>query len=163
MKDQNLLNKRFGRLLVVEGINSTGGRMKWKCQCDCGNSIILGGYKLTSGNNKSCGCLRLENSVARIENYNANKERKQKRINNYGYRVVLDPESPQANVRGEQLEHRKIMAEHIGRPLRHDEVVHHINGNKLDNRIENLQILTRSEHQRIHITERWKEIKNERI
>lgn len=47
-------------------------------------------------------------------------------------------------------EHRKIMEEHIGRKLKPNEVVHHINGNKNDNRIENLQLMTLSEHTRLH-------------
>lgn len=157
MKNKNLLNQRFGRLLVVEEIKSTGGRSKWKCVCDCGNIVTLGGYKLISGNNKSCGCLRNDMSTERIENYNNNKIRKKSRINNFGYRVVFDPDSAQSNIKGERLEHRKIMEEYIGRPLTQDEVIHHINKNRLDNRIENLRIMTRSEHQRLHINEYWKE------
>lgn len=47
-------------------------------------------------------------------------------------------------------EHRLIMSEKLGRPLKRTEVVHHINGDYLDNRIENLIIVTRSEHNKIH-------------
>ena len=46
--------------------------------------------------------------------------------------------------------HRLIMEEHIGKKLLPKEIVHHINQNKIDNRIENLQIVSRSEHNTIH-------------
>jgi predicted transcriptional regulator len=46
--------------------------------------------------------------------------------------------------------HRKIMEEMIGRPLRSDEIVHHIDGNKKNNDPSNLQIVTRKEHINIH-------------
>lgn len=48
-------------------------------------------------------------------------------------------------------EHRLVMEENIGRELSREEIVHHINGDKLDNRIKNLEILTQSEHIKKHI------------
>jgi hypothetical protein len=51
-----------------------------------------------------------------------------------------------ANLNGVILEHRLVMAEHIGRMLTRDDIVHHINEDQTDNRIENLQLTNRSEH-----------------
>ena len=51
---------------------------------------------------------------------------------------------------GWTVEHRLIMAIHLGRPLTADEVVHHRNGDRTDNRLENLMLMTRREHALFH-------------
>lgn len=54
------------------------------------------------------------------------------------------------NGKGTQL-HRRIIESHLGRPLLANEMVHHIDGNGLNNDISNLQIVTPKEHSRIHL------------
>lgn len=61
-----------------------------------------------------------------------------------GYRVV--------RVGGKQVyEHRLLMERHIGRVLLATEHVHHINGDKTDNRIENLMVIEKSAHHSQHV------------
>lgn len=60
---KDLTGQRFGRL-IVESYSHTDPPPKryanWNCVCDCGNKTIVRSKNLLIGNNKSCGCLRIE-------------------------------------------------------------------------------------------------------
>ncbi len=73
-------------------------------------------------------------------NHTAHPNRGKGYVNSEGYRVLSRPGHAMATAKGALLEHRLIMSEHIGRSLYADETVHHLNGDKLDNRIENLEL-----------------------
>lgn len=69
-----------------------------------------------------------------------------------GYLSLYLPKHPMASARGYVLEHRVVMAEHVGRSLTSREYVHHVNEDKLDNRIENLELCS---SQREHFRKHW--------
>lgn len=71
-----------------------------------------------------------------------------------GYRLVLLPNHPRAmksrNWKGYVYEHIVIAEESIKRPMKDNEVVHHLNGDRGDNRVRNLLVLDKSQHGRLH-------------
>jgi len=70
-----------------------------------------------------------------------------------GYIYILMPEHPNALRKGYVgyvAEHRLVMSNSIGRPLRRDEIVHHKNEIKSDNSLDNLEIMDRATHAKEH-------------
>lgn len=61
-KAENLIGKRYGRLVVQSRTENRNGRVCWLCRCDCGNTHTATSSILKSGKCKSCGCLRQERS-----------------------------------------------------------------------------------------------------
>ncbi|WP_066452435.1 HNH endonuclease signature motif containing protein [Anaerotruncus rubiinfantis] len=71
-----------------------------------------------------------------------------------GYIKVYYPSHPSATADGYVMQHRLMMEDHIGRFLTDDEVIHHINHNRSDNRIENLRLMNVRDHAALHMKER---------
>lgn len=178
----DLTGCKFGRLTVVCRAGtyrrpSGTSEPTWKCVCDCGNEVVVSSSNLGKST-LSCGCLQKENRYgARRENeyeikgdvitavaFGGEKfivntcdletiKEHRWHINNDGY--ITDGH-------GNTL-HRIIMNPSNGMD------VHHINGDKLDNRRCNLLMLTRSEHTSLHrngniangvTVQRWIPVKN---
>jgi len=60
MKKQCLLNKRFGKLVVIGEAENIRKSTAWVCRCDCGKITNVLSYNLLKGKSKSCGCVRGE-------------------------------------------------------------------------------------------------------
>jgi hypothetical protein len=67
-----------------------------------------------------------------------------------GYVLVYAPTHPAADRCGYVLEHRLRVEKQLGRYLTADEIVHHKNEDKSDNRLENLIVMNRKEHAKLH-------------
>jgi transcriptional regulator with XRE-family HTH domain len=72
------------------------------------------------------------------------------------YRLIVVPGHPMANRRGRLLEHRYVMAQHLGRNLLPSELVHHKDENPLNNHIDNLQLMSSvAQHRLAHYPIAW--------
>lgn len=85
-----------------------------------------------------------------------------KYINYKGYVHIYSPNHPNKNSRNYVQEHRLKIEKKIGRYLLKDEVVHHKNENVSDNRLCNLKLMSKGDHQRLHIALKMKRNKNEK-
>jgi len=77
-----------------------------------------------------------------------------------GYVVVKVPDHPHSfswgnNGTGWVYEHRYVMEVHLGRFLQSDEVVHHKDRDRSNNSVSNLELLSASEHSKLHVVENF--------
>lgn len=76
----NLSGRRFSRLLVLEKsitriCRNGDKKSRWVCQCDCGETLVVDGSSLTTGNTTSCGCLAKEKTSERSTSHGQSKTR----------------------------------------------------------------------------------------
>lgn len=58
-RSKDIINIKFGRLKAIEEFKQDGKR-KIRCQCDCGNNVIVAKSDLLFGHTQSCGCLQAD-------------------------------------------------------------------------------------------------------
>jgi hypothetical protein len=119
------------------------------CACGCGEPVPW---------DKHYGCWRKYKSPAHVIKHNGSRRYGPEHHNWKGGRVKMGdryfikmPGHPRA-INGYVREHVLVMEKILGRFLAPDEHVHHINGDKGDNRPENLMVLSNAEHTKLHMT-----------
>jgi hypothetical protein len=73
-----------------------------------------------------------------------------RKISREGYVLIKIPEHPK-NFKGWYYEHRLVMEKQLNRLMENWETIHHINENKIDNRLINLFLCSREEHNKAHV------------
>lgn len=76
------------------------------------------------------------------------------KIRTDGYVSVYCPDHPTASKDGYVLKHRIVIETHLGHAVPNGYIVHHKNGKKDDNRLENLELMKRGEHTAFHTKQR---------
>jgi len=121
--------KKYKKLTALKKLDKRAhnGCYFWVCKCDCGNLTEISASYL--GRTTSCGCFKKE----RMTGKNSPVWKGGISIDNHGYRRI--------RVNGKRLpEHRVVYEQHYNIKLLPHQNIHHINGDKLDNRIENLEL-----------------------
>jgi hypothetical protein len=143
MNFKDLTGKVFGSLTVLEkGPQDKRKRYNWLCRCLCGKEKYVASRHLIAGATKTCGCRTGRDLPKPYLGITGERHPKWKggSYKAFGYNLVY--QGPYTY----EFEHR-IAA---GLSKKDKQVVHHKNHDKLDNRPENLEIMTRSEHAMEH-------------
>lgn len=139
------------RLSQSKFVRKTNGQLEVTCSW-CGTKFYL--YKSLAqhprGNFCNRDCLGAYRSKFLIKNHAANYKTGSRKSRDY-----IEVEAhwhPSANKRGYIALHRLLVEAKLGRFLKDAEIVHHKNHDPRDNHWDNLDVMTQSEHARLHIT-----------
>lgn len=123
------------------------------CHCGCGQKVAISARNLRRDGYVKGQPIRFVKGhmrpVIAYEREESPAWKGGRRVSSEGYVLVYAPDHPKTGYTGYVREHRLVMERVYGRMLDRTEEVHHLNGDKTDNRVVNLEVLPRSFHRRI--------------
>lgn len=151
---------RFNKLVAIKELpksernNPKKRRFLWRCDCGKEHSADLTPVLLNK--TTSCGCYRdaqnrAQGTMSKGTNWKGGRRKED------GYVFIYCPDHPNSKSNGYVREHTLVMSQYLGRALEKGENVHHKNGVKDDNRLENLELWSTSQPcgQRVEDKVKW--------
>jgi len=143
--------KKYKPYLLLKGKKSWNNIQKEVICNNCGKRFLVSPYKIKISKTKFCSRVCFH---SHLKDWLQGKRHPQwkggRTYDSDGYVCIKMRNHPNCNKQGYIREHRLVIEEKLGRYLLPTEIIHHLNGDKQDNRPENVIITTRSKHINIH-------------
>lgn len=91
----DMLHQKCGRLTIISRAPNKSTRAYWNCLCECGNTTIVSGKKLRTGQTQSCGCLRKDTCKETAINQRHNEIYVKQKLQENGYELLSSYEGTQ--------------------------------------------------------------------